>query len=135
MRKRKAKTEQELGEALNEDADYIEIEGDLGKKVIKIKATGNLAWVVCIATFAVAITVIITMVPAKGGISTLQHAVTNGVAATILRGGVATSALGVGVATSALSIAIAAGGVGALNKLRKYDMTEEGNKLILTKTS
>ena len=35
----KIKTEKELGEALKNDQDRIEIEGDLSRKVIKIKAT------------------------------------------------------------------------------------------------
>ena len=35
----KIRAEKELGEALKNDQDRIEIEGDLAKKVIRIKAT------------------------------------------------------------------------------------------------
>lgn len=38
--------EKDLGEAVNNEQDTIEIEGDLGKKVLRIKATGKVAWLV-----------------------------------------------------------------------------------------
>lgn len=41
-------TEKELAEALKKNPDTIEIEGDLARKVIKIKATGAVAWGACL---------------------------------------------------------------------------------------
>ncbi|WP_332405986.1 hypothetical protein, partial [Vibrio metschnikovii] len=38
--------EADLGEALKREQDTIEIEGDLKNKVLKIKATGKVAWAV-----------------------------------------------------------------------------------------
>ena len=45
----RVRTEKELAKAVESEADTIEIEGDLGNKTIRIKATGKVAWGVCIA--------------------------------------------------------------------------------------
>lgn len=37
-------TEKKLAETLTNNLDTIEIEGDLQRKIIKIKATGAVAW-------------------------------------------------------------------------------------------
>lgn len=39
----KVNNEKELGKALHDEEDSIEIEGDLSNKVIRIKATGKVA--------------------------------------------------------------------------------------------
>jgi len=36
--------EKELGEAIKNGQDYIEVEGDLVKKVFKCKANGKVVW-------------------------------------------------------------------------------------------
>jgi hypothetical protein len=46
---RRIRTEMELGDALREDTDRIEIEGDLSKKVFIMRATGKIAWAVFIS--------------------------------------------------------------------------------------
>ncbi|MCD8213953.1 MAG: hypothetical protein LUC34_07940 [Campylobacter sp.] len=116
--------EKEFGKALNDGIDTIEIEGDLAQKTIKIKATGKVAWGVCIVALGVAVAAIISA-PATGGTSTAM-----GVVAT---GGVA-SILGSTVAVSAIMIAVSAGGVGALNKLRKYKLEKiSDTKIKLTR--
>ena len=115
------KDEKELGEALKNEQDTIEIEGDLKKKVLKIKATGKVAWVVAIGAIGVAVVV----------------AVSSGGAAAPVSGVVgigAVSVLGLSAATSAVAIAVAAGGVGALNSLRRYKIAhQDGNKLVLSR--
>src|SRR5512133_2681636 len=98
-----------LGEALRNDEDSIIIEGSLAQKVLRIKATGKVAWAVAIGAIAVVI-VSILAAPATGGTSVASNFVTVPVATSIL--GSATS--------TAITIAIVAGGVGALNKIRKY---------------
>ncbi len=120
----KVDTEQDLGKALKDDADTIEINGDLRKKVLRIKATGKVAWVVAIGAIAIAITAIMVS-PASGGASS---------AAGVIAAPAAIAALGAPVAYSAIVIAIAAGGVGSLNKLRKYKVVSQNeNSLVLKK--
>ena len=114
--------EKELAEALKNEENQIIIEGDLARKVFKIKVTGNVAWGVCIAAIAVAVAAALASMP-TGGVSAF-------VAAPAMAGAV--TILGPSVAGSALSIAIAAGGVGVLNKLRNYNMEKiSDTKIIL----
>lgn len=114
-------TEKELGDALKNNQDTIEIEGDLTTKVIRIKATGTVAWAVAIGAIGIAVAI----------------ALGTGGAAAPVSGFVgigAVSILGVSAATSAVAIAIAAGGIGALNSLRKYKVvSSQGNKLKLSR--
>jgi hypothetical protein len=114
-------TEKELGDALKNNQDSIEIEGDLSKKVIRIKATGTVAWAVAIGAIGIAVVLTVgsggTAAPAAG-----------------LVGFGAVSVLGVSAATSAVAIAVAAGGVGALNSLRKYKIVSQSdNKVVLSR--
>lgn len=107
------KTPEELGKALKNNADEILIEGDLKKKVIRIRITGKVAWVVAIGAIAAAVAAII----ASGGIAFPLG---------IPLAAPAISILGVPTVSAAILIARAAGGVGALNKLRKYKEVERG---------
>ena len=108
----KIRTEKELGEALKNDQNRIEIEGDLSRKVIKIKATGKVAWVIAAGAIAVAVAAVLAT-PATGGASNALHFIAAPAAA---------ATLGISVTSSAIAIAVAAGGIGALNKLRRYSL-------------
>lgn len=119
----KVRTEKELGEALKNNQDRIEIEGDLSKKVIKIKTTGKEAWAVACGAIAVAVIAVLAS-PATGGVSNVAHFAVAPVAA---------ATLGVSVAGSAIVIAVAAGGIGALNKLRGYSLEENADGSITLK--
>jgi len=111
--------EADLGEALKNEQDTIEIEGHLISKVLKIKATGKVSWAIAIAAIGIAVAVLI----ASGG---------TGAPASGIIGGGAVAVLGLTTAISAVSIAVAAGGVGALNSLRSYEIAEQRNgKLVL----
>lgn len=124
MKQSRISTEKELGEALKEGIDKIEIEGDLKKKVLRIKGTGKVSWAIAIGCIAIAITGILVS-PATAGASGT---------AGFIAAPAAVAALGAPVAASATLIAIAAGGVGALNKLRKYKIVvNDGNSLVLQK--
>lgn len=113
------KTEEELGEALKNNQDEIEIEGDLTKKIIRIKATGSVAWAIAIGAIGVA--VVFTL--GSGGTAAPVSAIV---------GVGAVSILGVATASSAVLIAVAAGSVGALNSLRKYKIVSKSdNKIIM----
>ena len=113
--------EKELGEAIKNEQDTIEIEGNLVTKVIKIKATGKVAWVIALGAISVAVLVTVgsggTAAPAAGVV-----------------GIGAASILGLPAAISAVAIAIAAVGVGVLNSLRKYKVvSNSGGKLVLSR--
>ena len=124
MGRMRVSTEQELGNAVKGNAESIEITGDLRKKVLRIKATGKVAWAVAIGAIAISIVGILVS-PASGGASA---------AAGFAAAPAAVAALGAPVAFSAIAIAIAAGGVGALNKLRKYKVvSQDENSLVLEK--
>lgn len=106
---------------LKGNQDTIEIEGDLRNKVLKIKATGTVAWTVAIGAIGIAVALLLT---------------TGGTAAPVsgVVGIGAISVLGVSTATSAVAIAVAAGGIGALNSLRRYKvLSRSGDKLILSR--
>lgn len=47
MSHRICKTAKELSEAIKEETDVIEVEGDLSNKIVRIKVTGKVAWAVC----------------------------------------------------------------------------------------
>lgn len=107
--------EKELGKALKAGQDEIEIEFDLVRKVVKIRAVNKAAWVVCIGAISVAVVAILA-IPATGGASTPA----SGLIATPAVVG-ATAILGEAI-IPAITIAVAAGGVGALNELRNYNL-------------
>ena len=62
----KVTTEEELTNAIKNNEDTIEIEGDLSKKAIRIKATGKVAWVVAIASTIVSV-IGILLITTSGG--------------------------------------------------------------------
>lgn len=120
---RVVRTEKELANAVKEDKDTIIVEGDLKNEVIRIKAKGSVAWGVCIACLTVAL-VSILAAPETGGTSLAVSGFTGTDAASIL---------GVSTASTAVLIAVAAGGVGVLNKLRKYNINTKNGYCILIK--
>lgn len=123
-----ATTVEDLGKAIKNDYDTIIIEGDLAKKVIRIKATGKVAWVVAFGSLVVVIVALIAT-GSSGGTSTPAT-----VPAMLISAPGAVGVLGVGSSIAAVSIAVAAGSVRALTKLRKgYALTKHGNQVVLTK--
>jgi hypothetical protein len=119
--------EKELGQAIKNGETYIEIEGDLGKKVIRIKAIGPIAWGICFSALAVAIVSVIATV-GTGGVAA-PVAMANAIAVVPI----ASATLGLPAAIAAIGIAVAGGSAGILNKLRGYKLTKNGNKVILSK--
>lgn len=122
----KVKTEKELGEALKNKEDTIEISGDLVKKTIKIRATGKVAWGVAAGAIGIAFYATASTM-ATGGTSAPITVTTAGFTA-----GTAATILGGSVAYSSIAVAIAAGGVGALTSLRSYkEVSRSSDSLIL----
>jgi hypothetical protein len=122
-------SEKELGKAIKSEVDTIYVEGDLKNKVIKIKATGKVAWGVCAASLAVAIALIVSVpkqagaAAATGGATAMVSSLTFVAGETVA--GTATASILGSAAIPAIMIGVAAGGVGALNTLRdKYKIVE-----------
>ena len=113
--------EKELGKALKRKDNKIVIEGDLSKKVIRIKATGSVAWGVCIAAIAIAVAAILASpVAAPASIPAIIPTL-----------GAATTVLGIDAATAALGIAVAGGGIGTLNTLRDYRLEKISDQKVI----
>ena len=116
-------TNEDLAKAVDEKEDTIEVKGDLANKVITIKATGTVAWLVAIGLIGAAVVAILAA-PTTAGTS----AIPGGVAFV----GIATALGGTDVALVAIGIAVASGGVGVLNQLREYSIIEkESNRVVL----
>ena len=125
----KVKTEEELAKAVNNNENYIEIEGDLSNKVFRIKAVGSVPWIVAIGSIVVATVAVISLSkisqPKAGFMASGIGAATAGGAVAIL---------GLAATTSAIKIAVAGGAIGVLKKLRNYKMEKiSDTKLILKK--
>lgn len=120
---RVCKTAKEFADAVKNNEEKIVIEGNLKDGVLRIKATGAVAWGVCIASLAVAITAI-ALAPAGGGAPA---------GAAFVMATPAAATLGAAV-VPAVAIGVCAGGVGVLNTLRdKYKIVEKTDKYITLK--
>lgn len=122
----KVRTEKELGEALKNNVDEIEITGDLAKKTIRIRATGKVAWTIAFGAIGIAFYAAASTIPTGGTSAPIAGPVAG------FTGGAAVTVLGAGVTYSAVAIAVAAGGIGALTSLRKYkEVTRSQGSLVL----
>ena len=121
-------TKEELVEAIKNDAEYIVVEGDLKNHIIRIKATGKVAWGVCAVALTIAIGSVIAAKYAAVGAGGA------GIATDALVGTVAISTVAATLGSTAIpavAIGVAAGGIGALNTLRdKYKIAEKNEKYI-----
>ena len=117
--------EKDLSKAITSNQDTIIITGSIKEKVIKIKATGKVAWAIAIGGIGIALTGILLLATPEPSTKAI------GIVATPI----AVSILGIGTTTSAISIALAARGVGVLNSLRNdYTITEKtSTKLVLSR--
>jgi hypothetical protein len=120
--KRKVITDpKELAKAIEQGQDTIEIEGRLKDRVIVIKGRGKVAWAIVIGGVAVAITALVV----TGGAA--APAAGFGLAPTVV------AILGPATAWMAITMAVAAGGVGVLNKLRRYEIVEKTPRRVVLK--
>lgn len=119
----KVNDEKQLAKAVDRDEFEIEITDNLRKKVYRIKATGKVSWVVAIGAIGIAVATLMAA-PATGGTSAIVAGVTAPAAVSIL---------GSSVAVACITMAVAAGGIGVLNKLRKYKIVERNGKTFLIK--
>ena len=129
----KATNNNELKDAIKRGESTIEIEGDLAKKVIRLKATGNVAWVVAFGALGVAVLSVAVLTPmtvATGGLAAPAEVVVASAAFAP-----AAAIMGMDVAVMAVGLAVAAGGVGILTRLRSgYKIVDRAhNRVVLTK--
>lgn len=120
---RVCKTAKEFADAVKDNEENIVIEGDLKNGILRIKATGKIAWGVCVASLAVAIAAV-AVAPAGGGAPA---------GAGFVMAAPAVATLGAAV-VPAIAIGVCAGGVGVLNTLRdKYKIVEKTDEYITLK--
>ncbi|MEY8411087.1 hypothetical protein AALB51_07520 [Lachnospiraceae bacterium 62-26] len=108
------KNEKELGQAIKNNVELIEVEFDLKRKVLRIRSVGKVAWGICIASIAVAVTSLLATMATGGTLAPASAFV----ATPALAGAV--GILGGSTTVTAVGIAVAGGGVASLNKLRQY---------------
>lgn len=127
MTTRKATTEKELADAVKSGASTIEIEGDLAKKVIKIRATGPVAWGLVAASLAggymfLKLTATVPVPQAKMAFA----------AASAGSGAAALTILGASASATAFALTRAYGSAEALKKIRAYkQLSYIDDKLVL----
>ena len=97
-------TAKELGKALLDKADEIRIEGDLAKRVRRIRTISAMKWMVIYSALVAAVVAAITGV---------------GLPAAMLLAGAAVVVLGYDATVAAIYIGVAAKGAGVLKVLRK----------------
>jgi len=117
------KNAKKLGQAIKEGQDTIEIEGDLKKKVLRIKATGKVSWAVAIGAIGVALASVILAPTPEPSTKVLGF----------MAAPIAVGVLGAGAASTSISIALAAGSIGALNTIRKYKIIKNTSDLLVLK--
>lgn len=131
-------TEKELGNAIHNEVDMIEIEGDLSKKVIKIKATGKIAWTACIGSLTVAIIATVAAMvpdpaePVEVGVAATSYAFSAATLGTATSAAISTGIAGA-IASGATGVALGSAAIGILNKLRQYKITEKSDTRVVLK--
>ncbi|TCL59892.1 hypothetical protein EDD76_10381 [Kineothrix alysoides] len=126
------KSANEIAEATKRRESCFIVEGDVANKLIRIKATGPVAWVLCAGSLTIAIGLIISTPAAT--VATAPAGGVGGVISFTGAGGAAAVAAtsGLGTATiAAISLGVAGGGVGVLTAIRdKYKVEKIGKDKI-----
>lgn len=122
-------TAKELGKAIKENEDYIYVEGDLKNKVLRIRATGKVAWIVAGGSIATAIALYLAT-PAATAVSAPAGGIVGAIPFTGATTAAATAVtiIGLPAVTVAITVGIAAGGYGAVTALRdKYTIESKSD--------
>lgn len=119
-------TESDLARAIERGDDTIEIEGDLAKKTLRIKATGRVAWAVAFGAIGVAVYAAIATLGTGGAAAPVA-----GFAAASA-GGAAIGVLGSAATATAISMAVAVKSISVLKKLRQdYSITKTSSGSVI----
>lgn len=113
--------EKELGKALQDGIDSIEIEGNLKDKVLRIKASGKVAWVIALGAIAIAVIVALSNTLANIGEANKVLMESPDSTPHLWLGGVW---ILVGIAVVAITLAM-------LNKFRGYKLEKVSNTRII----
>lgn len=113
--------EKELGKALQDGIDSIEIEGNLKDKVLRIKASGKVAWVIALGAIVIAVIVALSNTLANIGETNKVLMESPDSAPHLWLGGVW---ILVGIAVVAIIVAM-------LNKFRGYKLEKVSNTRII----
>lgn len=113
--------EKELSKALQDGIDSIEIEGNLKDKVLRIKASGKVAWVIALGAIAIAVIVALSNTLANIGEANKVLMESPDSAPHLWLGGVW---ILVGIAVVAITLAM-------LNKFRGYKLEKVSNTRII----
>lgn len=113
--------EKELSKALQDGIDSIEIEGNLKDKVLRIKASGKVAWVIALGAIAIAVIVALSNTLANIGEANKVLMESPDSAPHLWLGGVW---ILVGIAVVAIIVAM-------LNKFRGYKLEKVSNTRII----
>lgn len=131
----RVKTSKELGKAIKNKEDVIIVEGDLKKRIIRIKATGKVAWAIAGASVAAAVTLYV-ITPAAS-VASAPAAGVGGAISFTGSVGAATAAytiLGIKATWVAIGTAVASGGIGGITTLRdKYTIVKKEDNSITLK--
>lgn len=121
-------TPQDLGKAIKDNAERIEITGDIKAKTVRIMEMRGALWVVAIGAISAAV----LMALSTEGIDISRPPILIQGPAFSFAPVVAVAILGVDTALAAVSIALAGDGVKALSNLRKrYRLSEYSGKTTL----
>ncbi|HJA40985.1 MAG TPA: hypothetical protein H9667_05590 [Firmicutes bacterium] len=115
------KNEAQLGKALKNNEQEINIEGDLVQRVLTIKHTSDIPWAMALGAITVPITTLTLMGPYRK-VSFGLHSYTAPTAIGII---------GAKTTETAIEIGVAGGGVSALNKLRSYKIASQDDEQLL----
>lgn len=127
MKTLKATTEKELADAVKSGASTIEIEGNLAKKVLIIRATGPVAWGLVAASLAGGYMFLRLTAVAPAPQAKMAFA-----AASAGSGAAALTILGASASAAAFALTRAYGSVEALKKIRAYkQLSYVDGKLVL----
>ena len=107
--------EMELGKALKDGKEKIEIKGDLAKRMKKIYELDQVLWGICLVCLTVTVAVFLTM-PVTAGVSS---------AISLAAGTPVAAAVGLPTAVTAVLTAAAGGGIHILKWMRKKYTMEQ----------
>lgn len=115
------RNEEELAGAIQKKQSVIEVEGDIGRRIIRIKAVGAIAWALLLG----ALLVILASMVSTGG--TVGGLVAAPLAVPIV------TIVGPSAAATIIALAMAAGGIGILSSLRSdyRVVSDDGRKVTL----
>lgn len=126
----------ELAKAIKNDADTIEIHGNLANRTVKIKATGKIAWAAAFGLICIGMTA--TVLTAGSGGATSPVTAPTAAVSYLIAPTITATTLGAGGVIAVSSLILAAGSIGAskflFKKLRNnYEITQKRNNYVVLK--